>query len=307
MPNDTLAVLRAKPTIDTHLLSWLAIKQKEYSTLPWANDSFGRIRKFVVAGKTVRGCLVVYAYTLFQKTLSEEAWNTASALELIHAGLLIHDDIMDKDSIRRGMPTLHSQYEQYASSKKGAEVAHFGVSQAINNANLCYFLGYQLLTSSLTPYVSFELSRVTLSQMQDVASGHLPYVYDRDDILELYRYKTARYTFSMPLRLGAQLSGQNEKILQILESLGECFGLLFQIRDDEFDSTGDPSVTGKSVGIDTANNKQTLATLLPPEELEKIRRKLRIDAQSFIRSLPISDTQTREFLALLRFCEERSR
>lgn len=305
----TLAVLTYKKDIDTYLRTYIYSTKKKYGRLIWSKDVCEKIAKFVVSGKTVRGSLVVYTYTLFQKNILPSVWNVAGAMELLHAGLLIHDDIMDRDTIRRGMPTMHSQYEQFGAQQKGIDVAHFGLSQAINIADFCYFLGYKLASvggSAVTDLISTELSQVVLAQMQDVSGGHVPKAYTQEDVLELYRYKTARYTFSLPMRLGALLAKTDIRIQESFEQLGECLGLLFQIRDDEFDVDGDSVITGKSLGIDAINKKQTLAHMYTPENLEKFRRKLRIDAQTIIRSLPIDDNRLREFMALLHFCEERN-
>ncbi len=310
MAADTLAVLAYKPDIDKRLTEDISSIHNRYKDLRWTQDVCKRIASFIVSGKSVRGSLVVYTSLLFQKRVPAGAWDVACAMEFLHAGLLIHDDIMDRDTIRRGLPTMHSQYEQYAAVQKGRDVAHFGLSQGINIADFCYFRGYALLAKGgweAVQFASDELSKVVLAQMQDVGSGHLPDPYTKEGVLHLYRYKTARYTFSLPMRLGAMLAGCDIRTQESLDRLGECLGLLFQIRDDEFDSMGDPNVTGKSTGIDAANNKQTLATLMTAGELEKFRRQLRIDALSLIRSLPISDTHTRELMALLRFCEERNR
>ncbi len=310
MTHTTPVMFQVKPKIDRCLKLYLMSLRAVYHDHSWSKDALDRIAAFAVRGKSVRGSLVVYAFNLFQKDIPQSVWDTACAIELLHAGLLIHDDIMDRDTIRRGMPTLHSQYEQLAAVQKGSEISHFGLSQAINIADFCYFLGYDLLCSAgsaVMHAVSSELARVTLAQMQDVAGGHLPVAYDKDVVLNLYRYKTARYTFSLPLRVGATLANADAHILVSLERLGECLGLLYQIRDDELNEGGDTEVTGKSVGTDRENGKQTLASLMTPVELEKLRRQQRIDAQTIIRSLPIADDRSRELMALLRFCEERNK
>ncbi len=305
----TLAVLAYKAKVDAHLTSSVLSLRKEWNAHPWTEDALTRISKFAVAGKTVRGSLVVYTYNLFRKETPDVVWDVASAMELFQSGLLIHDDIMDRDTIRRSMPTLHSQYEQFAASQKGSDVSHFGESQAINLADLCYFIGFRLLSSAgpaVTHMVTTELSVVALAQMQDVAGGHLTKTYEKNDVIDLYRHKTARYTFSMPMMAGAIMAGTDTRVQSSFERLGESLGLLFQIRDDELNATGDTDVTGKSAGSDATNHKQTLSSVLAASELEKFRRQLRIDAQSIIRTLPISDDHIRELTALLKFCEERT-
>jgi len=217
---------------------------------------------------------------------------------------------MDKDTIRRSMPTQHSQYEQVAAAQKGKDVAHFGTSQSINLGNLCYFLGFRLLAESSTSIVHFisqELSAVTLAQMQDVAGGHLNTAYSRENILYVYRYKTARYTFSMPLLVGGMLAKTPKTILDSLSNMGESMGLLYQIRDDELNATGTVASVGKSVGGDAELHKQTLRAVLSASQLTSIIRDERVAAQSIIRSLPVSPKKQQELTRLLRFCQTRRR
>ncbi len=306
MSHDPLSILRSKKSLDSYLLRTLAQSASDLRGLAWSKDSFERISKFIVAGKSVRGCLVLYTYAMFQKETPALVWNAACALELFHSGLLIHDDIMDRDTIRRGMPTLHSQYEHYGASHRGTDASHFGESQSINIGDLCFFLGYRMLSKTdpqVIGLISQELSAVVLAQMQDVAGGHIPHTYGQEDVINLYRYKTARYTFSLPMELGAMLAHADTQVIASLANLGEYLGLLYQIRDDELNTIGDSTITGKSSGSDAVNHTQTLATVLTPSSLESYRRKLRIDAQSVIRMLPVSDEHIRELMSLLRFCE----
>lgn len=309
MSRDTLAVLGYKKQVDARLLAVLADAKKEYKNLPWSADAIDKLVQFVVAGKTVRGSLVIYSYRLFHKDMPPVVLDAAAALELFHSGLLIHDDIMDRDTIRRGKPTVHSQYEMLAAQKKGTDCTHFGISEAINLADLCYFLGFRLLSVAgavIIELVGRELAAVTLAQMQDVAGSHLPTRYSKKDILTLYRYKTARYTFSLPFLVGALLSQTDDRIRTELTELGESLGLLFQIRDDELNALGKSEETGKSTGSDTSNHTQTLRSVIEENELGRTRQEARVHAQSILRTLPVSDEHRRELVSLLRFCEERT-
>lgn len=305
-----LSVLQYKKLVDDRLTAYLSEAKTAWRTLPWTKEACTRLIPFVTSGKTIRGSLVLYSYKLFSHDLPDVVVYAAAAIELFHAGLLIHDDIMDRDLIRRGMPTMQSQFDQLAASRHGRETAHFGLSQAINVADFCYFAGFDLLSrapNAVTTLVAREIAAVTLAQMQDVASGHVNDIYDKDDILALYRTKTARYTFSLPLMVGAMLANVNNRTLTLLASMGETVGLLFQIRDDELNSMGSAEITGKSVGSDVINHKQTLQSVVSDAELTKLKRQLKINAQTAIRALPISDTHMIELLALLRFCEERNK
>jgi geranylgeranyl diphosphate synthase type I len=113
-----------------------------------------------------------------------------------------------------------------------------------------------------------ELVAVGLAQMNDIAlavdlSRALP-----ADIINLYRYKTARYTFSLPMTSGALLAGQEEEVVRSLEKLGEVLGIIFQIKDDELGVYGRTSRTGKPVGNDIQEGKKTLFVFYLRELLE---------------------------------------
>ena len=96
------------------------------------------------------------------------------------------------------------------------------------------------------------------AQMQDVYWGYSDEPEDDQEILDLYIYKTGRYTFSLPLSAGAILAEQPEKTLSMLQEIGEHLGIVFQIKDDELSLYGDEADTGKPVGSDVKEGKTTL-------------------------------------------------
>jgi geranylgeranyl diphosphate synthase type I len=113
---------------------------------------------------------------------------------------------------------------------------------------------------------------VGVAQMQDVANGAIkpvstnpfrdaPCEPREEDILTLYRYKTGRYTFSLPLALGATLAGAADETRTALEEAGEDLGILFQLKDDELGLFADEAELGKPVGADIREDKKTLYRL----------------------------------------------
>src|SRR3972149_11091478 len=150
------------------------------SVNPWSVDAIKRLEAFLTRGKTIRGSLVLQTYTYLTRNSPSVVLPIASAIELFHAGFLIHDDIMDRDETRRGNPTLHRQYALLAVEAGIKDADHYGVSQAISIADLCFFLGYKLIDAvkispekkiEITALFSRELARTTLAQMQDVDFG----------------------------------------------------------------------------------------------------------------------------------------
>lgn len=301
--NDALHdILSHKPNVDAFLTDYLAGRKRTLAAVnSWGSDVIERLIRFVTGGKTTRGSLTVYIYTLFTKQPAPRIYQAAAALELFHSGFLIHDDIMDNDSMRRGRESI---WQQYATASGDI---HVGVSQAINAGDICFFMGQELLADmGLAGLVSRELQPVIVAQMQDVMSGR-GNALSKDDVLTLYRYKTARYTFSLSMCVGATVAQAGGEYIQVLSRLGESMGLLYQIRDDELSISGHSDITGKPVGSDVANEKQTLATLLNSEEINDLKGSLLEHSDKEIGNLPISDRSKDSLRALVTFCITRDK
>jgi geranylgeranyl diphosphate synthase, type I len=303
-----------KQRIDLFLATYLAQKKNKLEEVnPWGKDAITRLADIISDGKTIRGTLVLFASTATGGTIDDETLKCASAMELFHLGFLIHDDIMDQDEKRRGKVTIHTQYATFAEEKGAQEVSHFGTSMGINVGDLCFFLGQQLLgevKSSQLPailsHVNDELANVVIAQMQDVSETHISRKLTQEEILSVYRHKTARYTLSLPLTVGALLTNADIQTISTLQAYGEATGILFQITDDTL-STGDESTTGKSTGSDAKNHKQTLATVMPPAELETLQKQLSETAAKMIAKLPFGETEKNDLEALLAFCQNRNK
>jgi geranylgeranyl diphosphate synthase, type I len=233
----------------------------------WGNDIAGRLSDFMIEGKMLRGGFVFLSTELFGTVDERNAVAAATAMEFLQAGLLIHDDIIDRDISRRSRVTPFYQYKQLGDAKKIADSYHFGESMGICLGDICYFLAYDLLSelsgkpsiqASIIKTVSAELLGVGLAQMHDIYLGVSDEDPDMNSIINLYKYKTGRYTFSLPMMIGAMLQQQKEEIVNKLAKIGENLGIIFQIKDDEMSIFGDEVETGKPVGSDIIENKKTL-------------------------------------------------
>jgi geranylgeranyl diphosphate synthase type I len=240
-----------------------------------------RLDRFARQGKMLRGAMVCLGAGLLDcaaRPAEEAALAVGAAMELFQSGLLVHDDIMDRDDKRRGQPTIHRQYAGEAERRGMRDPAHQGQSLGICAGDAAFFLGFEILggppvpgqaRAALLRLCARELSMVAVAQMQDVVWGAQPAfsgaaadpeggVKADGEILRLYTYKTARYTFSLPLMAGALLAGCGPAPLEALARLGECLGILFQLRDDQLDLFGDERELGKPVGSDVREGKKTL-------------------------------------------------
>lgn len=232
---------------------------------PWSTDALTRLEKFALNGKMIRGLLVVLAAGSKSKSIKNDAIKIGAALELMHAGFLIHDDIMDRDVLRRGKPTMHRQYKEIGKIADSKEALHYGESMASCVAIISYYLGMGVfgtlenkkVTSDLINLFGFEMSLVGFGQMDDIHTA-LSKTVDEESCLRVYQQKTGRYTFGVPLSAGIIISSRKSKMpMSKLHSLVSSLGIIFQLRDDFLGVFGSSDKTGKSVGGDIREKKKT--------------------------------------------------
>ncbi|OGK18085.1 hypothetical protein A2866_03075 [Candidatus Roizmanbacteria bacterium RIFCSPHIGHO2_01_FULL_39_8] len=210
-------------------------------------------------GKKIRGALVVLGYKLAGGEDMPVIYDTSLFIEILHAGVLVHDDIMDQGDFRRGLPTLHKYFETY-----GEET---GRSLATCGGDLAFYLSWdKLLKSNFSKDKLINAGKIYAKYACNVIYGQtLDLVntfesdIDQKDILNVFRYKTAEYTGFLPLLIGATLAGMTDKKkLAALEEYGLDLGWAFQIQDDILGLYGSEEKTGKPVGSDLREGKMTL-------------------------------------------------
>lgn len=260
------AILSAyKPALDTFIRDYLKARRAESTQVnTWHDDVYTRLEQFVTQGKSIRGCLFLWALETYQGSIRLEEYALAASFELIHSGFLIHDDIMDNDRDRRGNPTLYAQYENIATGSHLPRAEEFGKNLAICAGDLAIFLGMDCLVSTAnvsTQYMAIarEYASVCVAQMQDISFGSNTSLPSVDEVLSMYTYKTARYTVMLPLREGARFGNAGIADCEILESIGQKIGIVFQLTDDMLNLYGDPKKTGKPIGSDMREDKKTFA------------------------------------------------
>jgi geranylgeranyl diphosphate synthase type I len=247
----------------------------------WGDDVMDRLEGFAGQGKMLRGGLVIEAARMFGRETDEAVLAAGAAMELVHASLLIHDDIMDRDVLRRGQPTMWAQYQRLGETQGVDRSTDFGQAMAMCVGDLGFFMAVQLLSqtqdkaAAMVHVFGRELPPCCYAQMEDVALSLSTAEPSKEQILSVYKYKTARYTFSLPLAVGAILAGADEILVEQLENFGEQLGILFQIKDDELGLFGDEAEIGKPVGSDVIENKKTLLryylfTLANPSQRQEL-------------------------------------
>ncbi len=262
-----------KPLIIRELRSLLESRVAALGRInTWGSDLVGRFLPFCLKGKMIRGGLLLLGWEMHadRRAAPRNVLQAAAAIEILHSSLLIHDDIMDNDRLRRGERTIFAQYEQAGRRARAVDPASFGRSMGTCAGDAGYFLACEALArlgidaerkASLLTLVSRELTYVAVAQMQDLAFAASPRIPSRDEVLALYLYKTARYSFSLPLMAGALIAGAPAVEQRRLGELGERLGVIFQVRDDEMGIFGTERQTGKPVGSDIREGKKTLLYL----------------------------------------------
>jgi geranylgeranyl diphosphate synthase, type I len=212
------------------------------------------------------------------------------AIEILHAYLLVHDDWMDDDEMRRGGPAVHAALRERLASRS------MGDACAILAGDFGQAAAFELLTQLDAPAprvravvaeVSTMLGDVVMGQIIDVRGS----ATSREEVDTVHRLKTSSYTTRTPLALGAMLAGADGRTVQALRDAGDPLGLAFQLADDLLGVFGDPARTGKPARSDLRRGKKTALVA----ELEHDR-----DAQRLLpRVLGVADAPDEEVDALV--------
>ena len=200
-----------------------------------------------IGGKRIRPRLCLLAYSLFKEEMNQSILGPAAALEVFHSLTLIHDDIMDKADVRRGVPTVYRKWDE---------------NTAILSGDVMSIESYKLLAQAPAEVLPKALALFTKTAAE-VCEGQQ---YDMDfedmesvpmeDYLKMIGLKTA-VLIACSAKMGALIGGADDRTCDLLYRFGYDLGLAFQIADDWLDTYSDPKVFGKAIGGDILNNKKS--------------------------------------------------
>jgi len=211
-------------------------------------------------GKRIRPILIIFGYKAFNGNNENEIIKASISIELIHSFLLIHDDIMDDDDLRRGLPTLHKVYaKKYRNDKIGESIAIIAGDIAFSFGNKAIL---QTNFSSKNKFNAMNklheaILNTGFGQLLDIDSEMKKDV-NENDINKIHELKTAQYTIEAPLHIGALLAGASDDELRILSKYAIPLGRAFQIQDDILGMFGSEKKLGKPIGSDIKEGKRTL-------------------------------------------------
>ena len=182
----------------------------------------------------------------------EDLMKVSMAVELLHNFTLVHDDIMDNDSVRHGKQTVHKKWDEPTAILSGDAI----------------FVLSQLLLNSLPQIIHRRFNEVSLN----ICEGQgMDKEFENDPSITMGKYlimigKKTGALLGLCAELGALLSGQKKEEAHSLFQYGLNLGLAFQIQDDLLEIFGDESAMGKSLGSDISKNKQTALTILARDD-----------------------------------------
>ena len=228
-----------------------AILKEIFSNLKFTQEPSGLydpLRYMIeIGGKRIRPRLCLTAYALFKDSFSEEITTPAAAIEVFHSFTLIHDDIMDKAEVRRGVPTVYKKWNE---------------NTAILSGDVMSIESYKMIAKApakALPAV-LELFSTTAAQVCEGQQYDMDFenmdIVPMDDYLKMIGLKTA-VLIACAAKMGALIADAPAEAAELLYRFGYDLGLAFQIADDWLDTYGDPAVFGKAIGGDIVNNKKS--------------------------------------------------
>jgi len=227
-------------------------------------------------GKRIRPVMSLMANEMFDE-IREDTYHVATAIELFHNFTLIHDDIMDKAPLRRGMQTVHTKFGESTALLSG-DVMLVAAYESLNKIHIDFLPRVlSLFNKTAREVCEGQQFDMDFEKMRDVSF---------DDYVKMITLKTS-VTLAASLQLGAILGGAGLGNQRHLYEFGKNLGIAFQVQDDYLDAFGDPEKFGKKSGGDIMSNKKTFLWLQAMKvasgaQLEELNNLLSINDESKI-------------------------
>lgn len=227
-------------------------------------------------GKRIRPYLTMVAYG----QMDEKIAPVAAAQELVHIAMLIHDDVIDEDDVRRGQKNINGTYkEEYNNYLDPPRASHFASSIGILAGDALLSEAYfaiadcefdATIKQKILKRLHSSVYEVIGGELIDVEAGFVPVSIDPELI---YRYKTSSYSFVGPLLTGAYCAELGAKTCAALEEFGTSLGIAYQIQDDLLGVFGSQEEIGKTPLIDLRDGKHTLLAAYHKEMMDEAATK----------------------------------
>jgi octaprenyl-diphosphate synthase len=206
----------------------------------------GQVARYIIAagGKRLRPALLLLICGALGFK-GAQRFNLAAVVEFIHTSTLLHDDVVDDSSLRRGNPTANETFGNPASVLVGDFLYSRCFQMMVDAQNMRIM---QVLADATNVIAEGEVQ-----QLMNMHNAEL----DEAGYLQVIRSKTAKL-FEASARVGAILAGSSPELEEICAEYGQALGTAFQVIDDVLDYTGEADVMGKNLGDDLREGKTTL-------------------------------------------------
>ncbi len=282
---------------------YISIKEECFSNLKEFNNTFldesdnyyvkeatNELIRMNSDGKFLRAFLIALGYKTFSKNNDNKYLPLASAYETFQTAILIHDDIIDNANVRRGKTTIPNSYNNRFNEYNNTELFEKRKNHISNSLGLCigdlgFYLANKIILDNYKEdkelYRILDLyNKIVINTIKgEIIDVILPFnaQYGNtnttiDDVMEIYKLKTAWYSIIGPFSLGMTLSGVDEDSISKIEKFLYNLGLAFQLKDDILGIFGDEKIIGKSALSDAIEFKQTiLYAYLANNDKEKLK------------------------------------
>ena len=259
--------LKIRNKVESELADFLRDIDKTYHLKRISPILFESINEFARrSGKRIRPTLFVIGYLGYSGKTAPFLYRSAASLELLHDFMLVHDDIIDKSNTRRGQPSMHVVLNRYLKNRH--DIKFTGEDLAIIAGDVIYAMALHAFLSvredarnkeaSFKKLIEAALYTGTGEFIELILSLKNVDAITKNDIYKVYDLKTANYTFSTPLVMGATLAGAPKKEINKLYNYGIYLGRAFQIQDDILGTFSEEKEIGKSNTTDLQEAKKTI-------------------------------------------------
>jgi octaprenyl-diphosphate synthase len=217
----------------------------------------------LAGGKRLRPILVLLGAAL-DVNPGPRAPRLGCIVELLHTATLIHDDVVDEATLRRGRPSAHARFGVDAAVLVGDHFYSRCMALLVRDGDLRVMDALATAMVSMTEAEVFQLERKRAGELSEA------------DYLRIIRQKTATF-MSACCRIGGLAGGLEPDAVEALATYGERLGIAFQIIDDSLDFAADPVRLGKAIGHDLREGKRTLPLIVTLDRASAEERALILD------------------------------
>lgn len=298
---DWLAPPSDRDRIDRSLHEFLAESRRRYLGNTHLVSLYERMCECVLnGGKRIRPRLCLASYRIVsgaEESPPRPVWQVASSLELFHAFMLVHDDLIDESVVRRDQDALHEALRREHDRPDSDRARKRGHDLALLGGDLMFALGMRMVSrSGVDPTIVLQIQSLLSDMLLETGLGEaLDVLYDdrplegmtEGQIVEAYVRKTARYSISGPMVLGAMLAQAPRAVWRALDRYGDLLGLGYQIRND---------LDAMTIGLDEGDHPDLdggKRTLLLWTAYQRLSSAGRLDLERALESSPTLDRRRR--------------